>query len=122
MKQPEEKHFVYILCLENGKYYTGYTVNPEKRFREHIEKRARCKTTQISLPSKMVQCWRVTGSRGEALRVEAYIKTLSRKRKDAIVENPLLLSSMLKKRFDKDFYLNPEDVDLINNKVIADKP
>lgn len=32
-----QKCFIYLLTLEQGKYYVGRTVNPERRMLEHLE-------------------------------------------------------------------------------------
>ena len=35
----DEKMYIYILELENNKYYVGRTINPKRRLQEHIDGR-----------------------------------------------------------------------------------
>ena len=66
--------------------YTGITNNLSKRIKAHIEQTA-AKFTKTHKPQKLLACWGV-GGRGEALRVEKYIKVKSRAKKENYVQNP----------------------------------
>jgi putative endonuclease len=68
-------YFVYILECVNGAYYTGYTTDMERRYREHCEGKKKCKYTRSFAPKKIAVCWEVE-SLSVALRLEMAIKKL----------------------------------------------
>lgn len=80
-------YYVYILLCENGHYYTGYTNNLERRYQEHLSGSSNCKYTQSFKPIKILQAWRFT-EKSQAMRVEYFIKQLSKKSKVRLVSNP----------------------------------
>lgn len=87
----EKNFWVYILLCENNCYYTGYTVDLVKRYRAHVQGRARCKYTQSFKPVSLVQCWEIVGSKTLAMQVEYYVKKLSRAAKEKMIAEPMLL-------------------------------
>jgi len=85
-------YYIYMLECTNGKLYTGCAVDITKRFNEHVSGKGGAKFTRSFKPKKIIVSWRlVDGTRGEALRVEAYIKSLKRDKKLDIANNPILL-------------------------------
>ncbi|MBU1008144.1 GIY-YIG nuclease family protein [Candidatus Dependentiae bacterium] len=92
--------FVYILKCSDGSYYTGHTDDLEKRIAEHRGGRFDCYTLSRR-PIKLVYAQHCS-SRHEALSAEQKIKTWSRKKKEALIENNWQkLSALAKKNFDK---------------------
>ncbi len=87
--------FVYIILCENGHYYTGYTVDLEKRFEQH--KLGNVKYTRAFKPIKILQSWSFP-TKSEAMKVEYWIKQQSRKRKTYFIENPTELILSFKKK------------------------
>ncbi len=85
-------YWVYILLCENNTYYTGYTTNIEKRYQEHINGTSKCKYTRSFKPIRIAQCWKIQGNKSDAMKLEAYIKKLSRHEKEIIIKNPYSLS------------------------------
>ncbi|MDF1654429.1 MAG: GIY-YIG nuclease family protein [Coxiellaceae bacterium] len=80
-------HYVYILECSNGTYYTGYTTDLERRYREHQQGTPKCKYTRSFPPKAMVAQWQLeTGA--EAKRLEALIKRLSRTEKKTLINKP----------------------------------
>ena len=79
---------MYIIECSNGSLYTGYTVDIEKRFNKHVAGKGGAKFTRAFKPRKVEASWKITGERGDAMHVEAYIKSLNRKEKLLITENP----------------------------------
>lgn len=75
--------YVYMIELENGSYYTGYTTDLQKRFEAHQNKTG-AKITRSFRPVRMLAAWS-TPERSTALRLEAAIKKLSRHEKTAIL-------------------------------------
>jgi putative endonuclease len=87
-----KNYYIYIIECANGRLYTGWTLDIKKRFNEHVSGKAGAKFTRSFKPKKIVASWQLgDGSKGEALRIEAYIKSLSRAKKIVIINNPALL-------------------------------
>ncbi|GAB2796841.1 hypothetical protein GCM10027040_24240 [Halomonas shantousis] len=59
-----------------GALYTGITTDVERRFREHRNGKRGARALRGKGPLTL-RHWQTVGSHGEALRLEAYIKTLS---------------------------------------------
>jgi len=85
-------YYVYIIECINNRLYTGWTLDIKKRFNEHVSGKAGAKFTKSFKPKKIAASWKIIDStRGEALSIEAYIKSLTREKKLAIINNPMLL-------------------------------
>ena len=85
---------VYILLCENGAYYTGYTTDLARRYEEHLAGTDKCKYTRSFKPVKIAQSWHVTTSKNSALKIEKFIKSLSKKKKEALILQPEKLSEL----------------------------
>lgn len=85
-----KQYWVYILLCENDSYYTGYTTDLTKRYCAHLNGKGRCKYTRSFKPLRIAQSWKVN-SKSLAMKIEQYIKKLSRKEKEEIIANPSLL-------------------------------
>ena len=64
-------YYVYILKLNNGSYYVGFSDNLKQRISEH--KRGIVKTTQKLLPATLVH-YSAFKNRFKALKFERYLK------------------------------------------------
>jgi len=94
--------FVYIIECANGNYYTGYTTDIKKRVKTHIDGgRVAAKFTKSFKAVKLAACWVVSGVRGDALRVECFIKKCARKIKDIFVADPEKLRSFMLEKKDR---------------------
>jgi len=80
-------YWVYILNCSNGAYYTGYTTDLERRYNEHVTGTGKCKYTRSFKPVSIAQSWRVS-DKSVAMKIEKYIKQLSRRQKELLVLNP----------------------------------
>lgn len=80
-------YWVYILACNNQSYYTGYTDNLEKRFQEHLLGKG-SKYTRSFKPIAIAQSWEIKGDKSKAMRIEHYIKTLSKAQKEELIQNP----------------------------------
>ena len=69
--------YVYILLLNNGYLYTGYTENLKQRVIDH--KRGKVKSTRYQLPVKLIHYEAYLEER-DARRREKYLKTTEGKR------------------------------------------
>lgn len=83
--------WVYILLCQNNTYYTGYTNDVEKRYQSHVDGTGKCKYTRSFKPVKIAQCWQISGGKAEAMKIERYIKKLSRNAKEKIIAEPSTL-------------------------------
>jgi len=75
----EKKYYVYMLLIENGAFYCGYTDDVQKRFQAHLEGKG-AKYTKIRRPVKLVY-HEEFDNKSEALKREHEIKTFSRQEK-----------------------------------------
>lgn len=80
------RHFVYILECVDGSLYTGYTTDPERRFREHSSGRG-SRYTRARLPLKLSYV-EERRSRNDALRREIQIKRMGRREKQSLCGKP----------------------------------
>jgi len=84
----KQQYWVYMLRCSNGNFYTGYTTDIVRRYKEHEQGTAKCKYTRSFKPLGIAQCWTVTDCKGLVLQIEKFIKTLSKKEKEQLVLNP----------------------------------
>jgi putative endonuclease len=84
-------YWVYILLCENNTYYTGITNNLEKRFQSHLDGTSKCKYTRSFKPLKIAQAWEIPEGKAIAMKVERYIKKLTRCEKEKIIAEPFLI-------------------------------
>lgn len=84
---PEKTYWVYMLLCSNQSYYTGYTSNLQKRFQDHLSGKG-SKYTRSFKPLKIVQRWEIKGDKLKAMRIERFIKSLSKAQKEILVKNP----------------------------------
>ena len=72
-------HYVYMIRCEDGSFYTGYSTDPERRFKEHLSGKG-AKYTRSHKPVELVmQC--LCMDKSAALKLEARIKNLSHEEK-----------------------------------------
>jgi len=89
-----DNYWVYMLEMQNGAYYTGYTNDLKRRFKEHLAGRGGRYTRNFQA-KKLVQCWQIKGRPGAAMKVESFIKKQKRKKKELFVQSPRLLQKDL---------------------------
>ena len=87
--------WIYILHCNNNTFYTGYTTDLVRRYQEHVTGSAKCKYTRSFKPLNIAQCWSVSG-KSTALKIEKFIKKMSRKNKEKLVSHPELLATHFK--------------------------
>ncbi|PKL17261.1 MAG: hypothetical protein CVV49_12030, partial [Spirochaetae bacterium HGW-Spirochaetae-5] len=85
-----------MIGCSNGSLYTGYTVDIEKRFNKHVSGKGGAKFTRAFKPQSIEASWKITGERGDAMHVEAYIKSLDKKEKLELTADPESLIDRLK--------------------------
>ena len=94
-------YWIYILECDDGSYYTGYSTNLARRYRQHVDGTAGVKYTRTRRPIRIAQCWRLFDDVGTALRVESLLKRRGRTFKENVVREPVLLRPALRKFFDR---------------------
>ncbi len=92
------KYYIYMIECSNGHYYTGYTTNVERRYREHLQGNAKCKYTRSFPPKLLVASWCVGGDRSQALKIECEVKKLSKVQKQRLVNEPSRLQNLMLER------------------------
>lgn len=80
----EKKNCTYIVRCADGTYYTGWTNNPVKRLADH-NRGAGAKYTKPRRPVELVYLERFE-TKEQAMSREAGIKRLSRKEKEALIQ------------------------------------
>lgn len=65
-------HYVYILKLKSGKFYTGSTSDLKKRIKEHS--RGKIISTKAFIPARLVY-YSAFKTKLQAIRFELYLKT-----------------------------------------------
>jgi putative endonuclease len=106
--------WIYMLECENGAYYTGYTTNLVRRFRQHVEGTANVRYTRSHRPLRIAQCWRLYEPIGCALQVERLIKARGRPAKDRLVRDPSRLNAIAATKLKTNirvFTFDPMDVE-----------
>lgn len=91
----ENIYYIYIMRCSGDRLYTGYTSDPVKRFNEHKTGKGGAKFTKAFRPVLFEVLWEITGTRGDAMRVEAFIKSLKKIDKIMLIENPLILKRLV---------------------------
>lgn len=78
------QHFVYVLESANGKYYTGYTTDVERRMKQHAQGKAAHFTSAFGF-SKLLYV-ETHPDKSTALKREAEIKKLPRAEKRILMK------------------------------------
>lgn len=87
-------YWVYILNCENGTYYTGYTDDLDRRFREHVSGTSKCKYTRSFKPINIAQFWQIAGTKSQAMKVESFIKKMTKQQKTQLILCPIQLKEI----------------------------
>lgn len=80
----KHNHFFYVLECEDGSFYGGYTVDLQRRLKQHNAGKG-AKYTRMKRPVKMIYAKKYD-NKGEALRSEYAFKQLSRKKKEQFLK------------------------------------
>lgn len=81
-------YYVYILRCNNGNYYTGYTTDMTRRYQEHVKGTVKCKYTRSFKPLNIAQCWMISDCKNIAMKIEHFIKKLSKEEKEQLILHP----------------------------------
>lgn len=86
--------WIYILFCENNTYYTGYAKDVIRRYHAHVQGTG-AKYTRSFKPVRMAQVWPIYGEKRQAMQIEHFIKTMTRHKKEQLIEDPLRLSILM---------------------------
>ena len=78
-------YYVYVLLCKDGSYYTGYAKDVKRRVEQH-RKGQGAKYTRMHKPEKMAYIEKFE-SRGEAMKREREIKSLSHNKKQQLANS-----------------------------------
>lgn len=92
-------YYVYMLECTSGKYYTGYATDLEKRLKQHVLGKGGARFTRSFRPLKLLAAWEISGTKGDAMRVELLIKSRTRDEKKILIQNPLSLAEMIVEKY-----------------------
>jgi putative endonuclease len=92
-------NWVYMIECQNGSYYTGFSVNLPRRFWLHQNGISGAKYMAAFKVRALACCWKVLGTKGDSLKIEAYIKKMRRGDKEKIVKNPELLEIIAREHY-----------------------
>ncbi len=95
--------FTYIIRCKDNSLYTGYTSDIKRRMNEH-KNGINSKYTKAKGFEKL-EVYFTSNTKSQAMKLEAYIKKFTRKKKLLIIDNPNLLLEEL----DNDFYMVGEN-------------
>ena len=80
--------YLYVLLCADGTYYTGITTDTKRRLHEHNKTKRGAKYTRARRPVQLIYVEEFS-LHGEALRAERKFKSLTRKRKEEVINAPL---------------------------------
>ena len=90
--------YTYIIRCKNNSLYTGYTTDIERRMKEHKQGR-NSKYTKAKGFYKL-EVFFESKTKSEAMKLEYYIKKLSRSKKIWVINNPELFIEEVKDKFE----------------------
>lgn len=108
-------YYTYIIRCKNDTLYTGYTTDIKRRMIEHTNG-INCKYTK-NYGFKKLESYFESSSRSIAMKLECYIKSMTRANKLKIIENPNILVEMFLKDKGEQIRIGCIDVDVINNEI-----
>ena len=98
-----------MIECDNGAFYTGYSKNLTRRFRQHLDGTANVKYTRSYKPVRLAQCWRLFDTVGTALKVERLIKHRGTTAKRRLLSDPDTLASLAAARLEREIDITPFD-------------
>jgi putative endonuclease len=84
----ESQHFIYILQSRDGRFYTGYTTDLQRRLKQH-QQGVGAKFTR-GFGALDILYHEICADKSTALKREAQIKKLTRSQKEALIKGSLV--------------------------------
>lgn len=99
-------YFVYMLRCKDNSIYTGITTDLKRRFSEHLAQNEKCaKYTLTHEALKLERAWK-TENRVFASKLEFFIKTLTKDKKEKLIKESNLLEKFLGAKIDSSKYID----------------
>ena len=116
MKKDQQMYYIYMIRCKDNSIYTGITTDLNRRVKEHINKEKKCaKYTYFHTATKLEMAW-CSSNRKLASKLEYWLKTLPKFKKEELIENPCNLEKFLDNKIDCSQYkVNKESEDLSSN-------
>lgn len=105
--------WIYMIEVDSGSFYTGMTVDLDRRYGEHLKGKARY--TRGFKPVRLVQAWRFRGTIGTAMKIEKLIKRQKRSAKEDMIEKPRTLAKLVKEKLELRIRLTRVDPDRLRH-------
>ncbi len=105
-----EYAWVYILKCADNTLYTGYTVDIHRRLKEHNVGSKKCKYTAVTSrrPIVLNALWKVELPKKNAMSLECFIKSLSKRQKLLLINSPEDVLSWYRNKTNKYFDIQIE--------------
>ncbi|WP_050635246.1 GIY-YIG nuclease family protein [Candidatus Stoquefichus sp. SB1] len=109
-------YYVYMIRCSDESLYTGITTNLKRRLQEHLNQSPKAAKYTRSHPIKQLEAFWVCNNRKQASQLEYWLKKLSKKQKEMIIENNINLKKYLNKQlriedYCRDIYAFDNDYD-----------
>ncbi|MBR2635125.1 MAG: GIY-YIG nuclease family protein [Clostridia bacterium] len=101
-------YYTYIIRVEGGMLYTGIAKNLFTRMAEHAGRGKRCAKYTRSRPLVSLEALWSSEDRAMASRLEYALKTLTKKKKEALISDPRLLWKFLPQIEKEDYIHHPK--------------
>lgn len=100
---------IYILRCEDESLYTGITTNMQRRYQEHFLKLNKgAKYTHSHSVKKIEAIW-TCETRSLAAKLEYWLKTLTKYKKEMIIQDNYYLDIYLKEKINPTLYQRQQD-------------
>ena len=83
-------YYVYFMRCDDNSLYCGITTDVERRFKEHTDKEniKGAKYTHSRNVISVAAAWRTDEGRSEASKLEAFLKKLTKEKKEILCASP----------------------------------
>ena len=93
-------YYIYMLRCEDNSIYTGITTDINRRMKEHFSKDNKCAKYTLNHTAKKLETAWETETRILASKLEYYIKKLSKKDKEELIQNTDKINNLLEDKID----------------------
>ena len=87
--------YTYMIRCKDNSLYTGITTDLQRRFEEHSKKTSKCAKYTYNHQAEKIECAWQSETRVLASKLEFYIKKLSKKEKENLINDNKLFKTLL---------------------------
>lgn len=99
-------YYIYMLRCEDNSIYTGLTTDLNRRMNEHLSKSDKCAKYTLNHTAKKLETAWQTEDRILSSKLEYHIKTLSKAKKEKLIQDSDNLNKLLGEKLDCSKYKN----------------